>query len=473
MARSVNGFLGSFDTIAALTAKYTPSEYVGCSANIGTAAPYTKAWSDGSTWNALASAPLQALVSGDRKAAAMVGSSLTDVCFASNTLYGTRRRLNRSWFDWMNYALRERAMDLPISYAVGGTPISGILLQIQQAVGQSVDWIIGDLGVINSAAAGDTADAMIAVATQCIDAIKASGKRGLLLNATPVASGHSNADISTMRKLAAVNQHMAKYGRSKGVLVYDASAAIVDGANANGLALTALLQADLIHYAHTGARKMGVELAALMSPYLPVYPLLPSSQADSFNTTDNRNQLCTNPLMAGSVAVSGGTGLTGNMPTGRAVSAATGTFTGTSAVSTRSDGYGQDWVITVTACSANDSRMFLTLEPDMTANVTAGDILQAVAQVEITGATNLKGQLFRLQPSGAPDYAGIHEITTESSLIAEYSQADMTGGIFLAPKLTLPAGSTNLRLFLELQWSSTTAAAVIKVSRVGVNRLTA
>lgn len=66
-----------------------------------------------------------------RKAAALVGSSLTDVGITSNTLYGTRRRLNRSWFDWMNYALRERAMDFPVSYAVGGSPISTILAQIQ------------------------------------------------------------------------------------------------------------------------------------------------------------------------------------------------------------------------------------------------------------------------------------------------------------------------------------------------------
>jgi len=418
-------------------------------------------------------AAARALVSGDRKSVSMVGSSLTDVCFASSALYGVRRRLNRSWFDWMNYALRERAMQMVSTYAVGGNTIAQILAQIQAAVSTDVDWIMGDLGVINSVSAGQTVAQMNATVKQCIDAIKASGKRGLLLNATPVASGHANADISSMRKLAAVNQYMDAYGRSKGVLIYDASAAIVDGSNANGLALSSLLQADLIHYAHTGARKIGAELATLMSPYLPAYPLLPSSQADSYHATDNPNQLCTNPLMAGSVAVSGGTGLTGNMPTGRAVSAAGGTFTGTSAVSTRSDGYGQDWVITVTACSANDSRMFLTLEPDMTANVTAGDLLQAVAQVEITGATNLKGQLFRIQPSGAADYAGINEITSEASLIAEYSQADMTGGAFMTPVLTLPSGSTNLRLFLELQWSSTTAAAVIKVSRVGINRLSA
>jgi len=416
-------------------------------------------------------AALVKIVSSARQSAAMVGSSLSDVCFTSSALYGTRRRLNRSWFDWMNYALRERAMTLPTTYAVGGSTISEILAQIRVAVATDVDWIIGDLGVINSTAAGDSLATMKANVALCIDAIKAYGKRGLLINATPLATGNASASLSNMRKLAAVNAYMAQYGRSNGVLIYDAAKDIVDGADANGYAITALLQADLIHYAHKGSRLIGAGLAALVSPYLTPYPLLPCSQADSYHATDNPSQLCTNPLMAGTTAVTGASGLTGNMPTGRAVSAAGGTFTGTSAVATRSDGFGQDWVITVTACSANDSRLFLTLEPDMTANVTAGDLLQAVAQVEITGATNLKGQLFRLQPSVTADFAGINEIASETSAIAEYSQVDLTGGAFIAPVLTLPAGSTNLRLFLELQWSSTTAAGVIKISRVGINRL--
>lgn len=48
MARAVNGFVGTFDTVEALTAKYDPAQHAGCSANVGTSPPYAKAWSDGS-----------------------------------------------------------------------------------------------------------------------------------------------------------------------------------------------------------------------------------------------------------------------------------------------------------------------------------------------------------------------------------------------------------------------------------------
>jgi len=50
MSRLVNGFLGNFTTVAALTDKFDPAEYAGCSANVGTAPPYHKVWSDGDTW---------------------------------------------------------------------------------------------------------------------------------------------------------------------------------------------------------------------------------------------------------------------------------------------------------------------------------------------------------------------------------------------------------------------------------------
>jgi len=63
MARQVNGHLGTFDTLAALTAKFPPSESIGCSANVGTAIPYTKAWCNGSEWALVQAPQIQALVS--------------------------------------------------------------------------------------------------------------------------------------------------------------------------------------------------------------------------------------------------------------------------------------------------------------------------------------------------------------------------------------------------------------------------
>ena len=64
MTRQVNGHLGTFASIEALTAKFPPSESIGCSANVGTAIPYTKAWCDGSEWALVQAPQIQALVSG-------------------------------------------------------------------------------------------------------------------------------------------------------------------------------------------------------------------------------------------------------------------------------------------------------------------------------------------------------------------------------------------------------------------------
>lgn len=59
MARQVNGHLGTFATIAELTTKLPPSESIGCSANVGTAIPYTKAWCDGNEWALVPASRLQ------------------------------------------------------------------------------------------------------------------------------------------------------------------------------------------------------------------------------------------------------------------------------------------------------------------------------------------------------------------------------------------------------------------------------
>lgn len=64
MARQINGHVGNFSTSADLINKFPPAEYMGCSANVGSAAPYVKYWCDGSTWAGVNAASIQALVSG-------------------------------------------------------------------------------------------------------------------------------------------------------------------------------------------------------------------------------------------------------------------------------------------------------------------------------------------------------------------------------------------------------------------------
>lgn len=52
MARQINGHVGNFTTSTELTTKFSPSEYIGCSANVGTTVPYVKYWCNGQTWAA-------------------------------------------------------------------------------------------------------------------------------------------------------------------------------------------------------------------------------------------------------------------------------------------------------------------------------------------------------------------------------------------------------------------------------------
>lgn len=53
MARNINGFVGTYSSIAELSTKFPPSEYMGCSANVGVVPPYSKYWCDGINWSGL------------------------------------------------------------------------------------------------------------------------------------------------------------------------------------------------------------------------------------------------------------------------------------------------------------------------------------------------------------------------------------------------------------------------------------
>lgn len=63
MARQINGFVGTYPTLASVTAKFPPAEYMGCSANIGSTT-WNKAYCNGVEWAEIDAPAVQALVSG-------------------------------------------------------------------------------------------------------------------------------------------------------------------------------------------------------------------------------------------------------------------------------------------------------------------------------------------------------------------------------------------------------------------------
>lgn len=61
MAGPANGHVGNFTNVTELIAKCPPTNYIGCSANVGATTPYIKYWCDGITWAGISSESLNSL----------------------------------------------------------------------------------------------------------------------------------------------------------------------------------------------------------------------------------------------------------------------------------------------------------------------------------------------------------------------------------------------------------------------------
>lgn len=130
MARQINGHVGTFASIEALTAKFPPSESIGCSANVGTSIPYTKAWCDGNTWS---------------------GFDSTDVSRLNSTLFndGTRDVLRLPANSWLQLGVSSQGSgkelinftEVNTNTTSAGRPTLMLVEQaINPAAGGTFDW---------------------------------------------------------------------------------------------------------------------------------------------------------------------------------------------------------------------------------------------------------------------------------------------------------------------------------------------
>ena len=100
---------------------------------------------------------------------------------------------------------------------------------------------------------------------------------------TPVRSGESRGTLGVMRRVIALNKFIRDYARTlKNVHVYDPYSVVVDPTDATGLAKTAMLAGDFIHYFAAGAIAVCKEFERVALPILTAETSsLPKSKIES------------------------------------------------------------------------------------------------------------------------------------------------------------------------------------------------
>lgn len=201
--------------------------------------------------------------------------------------------------------------------------------------------------------------------------------------------------ISTQEKVTALmnlRQMIREYGEATpGVYVHDAFAIIASPTfSASAIQLKPTYVYDVTHPNALGAYLWGKSLAALLSSIIPASsrgPLLIENIAEA--QTANRRQLLLNPLFATATGGTAGTGITGTVPASWGASCIGGA-TATAGTAANANGIGNDVTIAATFnANADAARINQSLSGNSSSQYNAalavGDIVQAVAQVEITG----------------------------------------------------------------------------------------
>jgi lysophospholipase L1-like esterase len=242
---------------------------------------------------------------------------------------------------------------------------------------------------------------------------------------------------------------------------------VVDPASATGNARSGYLH-DNLHPSVIGSIEIGRAIAqsSVVSSAFAQYDLK-SSLMQEWASGTNYPTFIANGLMSGAGGTIG-TGVTGTVPTNWDVSRLTGTPTAACTVDARSDGFGNDVTVVVTAGANNDQIQIRT--DSIQTQVSINDLAYAECEVTYSAATNLRS-LFAymiVQVDGVNYfvYCGLDGVT------GHFSGMPASGGPFVFKTLPVRfnnptlngAAITALRLFVVSTFSAA-GGATIKVGR--------
>jgi hypothetical protein len=378
--------------------------------------------------------------------------------------------------DWLNWA----------SQLSGGAFVRGIPMGFP---GKTASYIQGKLGVVlkdlpnaiaelsgandlKTLVVGDSAatvtaraNAIFATRKATWNLIIANGRVPIAMTNFPTRTGYTGWNINWNNCVLRINKLIREYCLSnRNIILCDAHKVLVDPTDVSGQYLAAVTS-DGLHLNGNGAYLVGLELyntlvAAGLNPRSP--KCLPDSALESYTLSNVSLQLNDNPLGTGTAgtvtAPATGTAITGWTLT------ATGTTPATVAGSTpaRSDGFGNDQQIIITP-TANTDGATLT-GTNYTGKVNAGDILQGMCEITISGAAALKNVEFQLNTvSGGK--SGL--IASGRAVNNTLNQGDKTYTI-ITPAVMMPPAGSNVQPVIKFVFSGAQAACTVKIGRCAI-----
>jgi hypothetical protein len=399
----------------------------------------------------------------------------------SNAVTRLKRVTDYGYLAWAHY-FTSGNIEFVCNAGIGGNTTTQMLSRFNSDVLPFLpDELWGEGGINDYALSEETTKANL---TSIFDLADANGIYVRWSTISPLAAAHATFSAANVARICNINKWLKEQALTrKNLTVVDSFSAMIDRASTNGIPKSGMMQTDdSIHQSPKGAMAQGYTYAQSFLKDHNIFDYLPQFAGQRYSLSSAFKQIFNNPLFTSSGGTNSSSGVvTGTIPANCTISK-TGTWGAglvTSALVARADGFGYDWVLTVTNAGAENDELSITTD-ELASSISNSDILYACAEVSLSGLAKNRGCYLEIRSTvdgvfsnvSTLEYGAYQPVATDPWTDDMYNQDNILG-VMKTPNLTIGATGTISSVYarFKFRFGGVGSTAVIKIARLGVNKL--
>ena len=399
----------------------------------------------------------------------------------SNNTVRLKRLSDYGYLAWAHY-FTSGNIELVCNAGIGGNTTTQMLSRFNTDVlPYAPDELWGEAGINDYAM---TEEDTISNLSSIFDLCDENGIYIRWCTISPLASAHATFSAANVARICNINKWLREQALTrKNFTLIDSFSAMIDRASTNGIPKSGMMQTDdSIHQSPKGAMAQGYAYAQSFIKDNQIIDYLPQFAGQRYSLSSAFKQIFNNPLFTDTGGTNSTSGVvTGTIPANCIISK-TGTWGAglvTSALVARADGFGYDWVLTVTNAGAENDELSITTDA-LASSISNSDILYACAEVSLSGLAKNRGCYLEIRSTvdgvfsnvSTLEYGAYQPVATDPWTDDMYNQDNILG-VMKTPNLTIGATGTISSVYarFKFRFGGVGSTAVIKIARLGVNKL--
>lgn len=396
----------------------------------------------------------------------------------SNAVTRLKRVTDYGYLAWAHY-FTSGNIEFVCNAGIGGNTTTQMLSRFNSDVLPFLpDELWGEGGINDYALSEETTKANL---TSIFDLADANGIYVRWSTISPLAAAHATFSAANVARICNINKWLKEQALTrKNLTVVDSFSAMIDRASTNGIPKSGMMQTDdSIHQSPKGAMAQGYAYAQSFIKDNQILDYLPQFAGQRYSLSSAFKQVFNNPLFTDTGGTNSSSGVvTGTIPANCTISK-TGTWGAglvTSALVARADGFGYDWVLTVTNAGAENDELSITTE-ELASSISNSDVLYACAEVSLSGLAKNRGCYLEIRSTvdgvfsnvSTLEYGAYQPVATDPWTDDMYSQENSVG-VLRTPNLTIGSTGTISSVYarFKFRFGGVGSTAVIKIGRMAI-----